>query len=93
MFGDDSAIVTGLATIDNYKFEMIGHQKGRDAKEKVKRNFGMSKPEGYRKALRVMRLAEKFNLPILTFIDTPELIRVLMQNLETKVKQLPRIYM
>ena len=71
MFGDDSAIVTGLATIDNYKFVLIGHQKGRDAKEKVKRNFGMSKPEGYRKALRVMRLAEKFNLPILTFIDTP----------------------
>ena len=71
MFGDDSAIVTGLATIDNYKFILIGHQKGRDAKEKVKRNFGMSKPEGYRKALRVMRLAEKFNLPILTFIDTP----------------------
>ena len=49
MFGDDSAIVTGLATIDNYKFVLIGHQKGRDAKEKVKRNFGMSKPEGYEK--------------------------------------------
>ena len=71
MFGDDSAIITGLATIDNHKFVLIGHQKGRDAKEKVKRNFGMSKPEGYRKALRVMKLAEKFNLPILTFIDTP----------------------
>ena len=53
----------------------------------------MSKPEGYRKALRVMRLAEKFNLPILTFIDTPGAYRVLMQNLEIKVKQLPRIYM
>jgi len=71
MFGDDPAIITGLAKIDNHDFMFIGHQKGRDAKEKVKRNFGMPKPEGYRKALRVMKLAEKFNLPIITFIDTP----------------------
>ena len=71
MFGDDPAIISGLAKIDNYDFMFIGHQKGRDAKEKVKRNFGMPKPEGYRKALRVMKLAEKFNLPIITFIDTP----------------------
>ena len=71
MFGDDPAIISGLAKIDNHNFMLIGHQKGRDAKEKVKRNFGMPKPEGYRKALRVMKLAEKFNLPIITFIDTP----------------------
>ena len=71
MFGDDPAIIAGIAKIDKYDFMFIGHQKGRDAKEKVKRNFGMPKPEGYRKALRVMKLAEKFNLPIITFIDTP----------------------
>ena len=71
MFGDDPAIISGIATIDKYNFIFIGHQKGRDAKEKVKRNFGMPKPEGYRKALRIMKLAEKFNLPIITFIDTP----------------------
>ena len=71
MFGDDPAIISGLAKIDEFDFMFIGHQKGRDAKEKVKRNFGMPKPEGYRKALRIMKLAEKFNLPIITFIDTP----------------------
>ncbi|CAI8309726.1 MAG: Acetyl-coenzyme A carboxylase carboxyl transferase subunit alpha [Gammaproteobacteria bacterium] len=71
MFGDDPAIVSGIAKIDNFNFMFIGHQKGRDAKEKVKRNFGMPKPEGYRKALRIMKLAEKFHLPIVTFIDTP----------------------
>jgi acetyl-CoA carboxylase carboxyl transferase subunit alpha len=71
MFGDDPAIISGIAKIDEFDFMFIGHQKGRDAKEKVKRNFGMPKPEGYRKALRVMKLAEKFNLPIITFIDTP----------------------
>jgi acetyl-CoA carboxylase carboxyl transferase subunit alpha len=71
MFGDDPAIISGIANIEKYNFVFIGHQKGRDAKEKVKRNFGMPKPEGYRKALRIMKLAEKFNLPIITFIDTP----------------------
>ena len=71
MFGDDPAIISGIAKIGKYNFIFIGHQKGRDAKEKVKRNFGMPKPEGYRKALRIMKLAEKFNLPIITFIDTP----------------------
>ena len=71
MFGDDSAVISGIAAIEKYNFVFIGHQKGRDAKEKVKRNFGMPKPEGYRKALRIMKLAEKFNLPIITFIDTP----------------------
>ena len=71
MFGDDAALICGIAKIDEHDFMFIGHQKGRDAKEKVKRNFGMPKPEGYRKALRVMKLAEKFGLPIVTFIDTP----------------------
>ncbi|MBH44338.1 MAG: acetyl-CoA carboxylase carboxyl transferase subunit alpha [Gammaproteobacteria bacterium] len=71
MYGDDPAIITGIAKIDNLDFMFIGHQKGRDAKEKVHRNFGMPKPEGYRKAHRIMQLAEKFNLPLVTFIDTP----------------------
>ena len=71
MFGDDKAIICGFATLDDKPFMLIGHQKGRDSKEKVFRNFGMPKPEGYRKALRAMKLAEKFNIPILTFIDTP----------------------
>ena len=70
-FADDQSIIAGLAKIDNVKCVIIGNQKGRDTKEKIKRNFGMSKPEGYRKALRIMKLAEKFNLPIITFIDTP----------------------
>ena len=71
MFGDDKAIICGLANIENESVMLIGHQKGRDSKDKVFRNFGMPKPEGYRKALRAMKLAEKFNIPILTFIDTP----------------------
>ncbi|MBT1450746.1 acetyl-CoA carboxylase carboxyl transferase subunit alpha [Glaciecola sp. XM2] len=70
-FADDKAIVGGLARIDGTPVMVIGHQKGRDTHEKIKRNFGMPKPEGYRKALRLMRMAERFNLPILTFIDTP----------------------
>ncbi len=71
MFGDDKAIICGLAKLDDESIMLIGHQKGRESKEKVYRNFGMPKPEGYRKALRAMKLAEKFNIPILTFIDTP----------------------
>jgi acetyl-CoA carboxylase carboxyl transferase subunit alpha len=70
-FADDKAIVGGLAKIDEQPVVIIGHQKGRDTKEKIKRNFGMPKPEGYRKALRLMEMAERFNLPIITFIDTP----------------------
>jgi acetyl-CoA carboxylase carboxyl transferase subunit alpha len=70
-FADDKAIVGGLAKIDGQAVMIIGHQKGRDTKEKIKRNFGMPKPEGYRKALRLMETAERFNLPIVTFIDTP----------------------
>ncbi|WP_019397772.1 acetyl-CoA carboxylase carboxyltransferase subunit alpha [Pseudoxanthomonas sp. GW2] len=70
-FADDKAIVGGLARIDGRAVVVIGHQKGRDTKEKIRRNFGMPKPEGYRKALRLMKLAERFGLPVLTFIDTP----------------------
>lgn len=70
-FADDPAIVGGLARFDGRPVMVIGHQKGSDTKEKLYRNFGMPRPEGYRKALRLMRLAEKFGLPLLTFIDTP----------------------
>ena len=69
-FADDNAIVGGLARIDGRPVMVIGHEKGRDTKSKLKRNFGMPKPEGYRKALRLMQMAERFGLPILTFIDT-----------------------
>ena len=70
-YADDAAIVGGLARIDGQSMVVIGHQKGRDTKTKIRRNFGMPRPEGYRKALRLMKLAERFRLPILTFIDTP----------------------
>jgi len=70
-FADDHAIVGGLARFDGQPVMVIGHQKGRDTKDKIARNFGMPRPEGYRKALRLMRLAEKFRIPVLTFIDTP----------------------
>jgi acetyl-CoA carboxylase carboxyl transferase subunit alpha len=70
-FADDHAIVGGLARLDGEPVMVIGHQKGRDTKEKVYRNFGMPNPEGYRKALRLMEMAERFKLPILTFVDTP----------------------
>src|SRR5690554_4000869 len=71
MYGDDLAIVGGLARFNGTPCMMIGHQKGRDTKERALRNFGMPRPEGYRKALRLMRLAEKFKLPVFTFVDTP----------------------
>ena len=70
-FADDAAIVGGLGRINGRSVMIIGHQKGRDTKGKVRRNFGMPRPEGYRKALRLMKMAERFGLPILTFIDTP----------------------
>jgi acetyl-CoA carboxylase carboxyl transferase subunit alpha len=70
-FKDDKAIVGGFAQIENYKVMIIGHQKGRDTKSNVYRNFGMANPEGYRKALRLMKLAEKFNKPVITMLDTP----------------------
>ncbi len=69
-FADDKAIIGGLARIGGRSVMVIGHQKGRDTKEKIKRNFGMPKPEGYRKALRLMKMAERFGLPVLTLIDT-----------------------
>ena len=71
LFKDDKAIVGGLAMIDEQKVMIIGHQKGRDTKSNVYRNFGMSNPEGYRKALRLMKLAEKFKIPVITMLDTP----------------------
>jgi acetyl-CoA carboxylase carboxyl transferase subunit alpha len=71
LFGDDAAIVGGLARLDHRPVVVIGHQKGRDTREKVERNFGMPRPEGYRKALRLMQIAERFRLPVITLIDTP----------------------
>ena len=71
MFADDPAIIGGIGRIDGRPVMFIGHQKGRDTKERVRRNYGMPKPEGYRKAQRLMKLAEKFSLPIVTMIDTP----------------------
>ncbi len=71
MFGDDLAIVGGIARLDGRAIMVIGQQKGRDTKERVRRNYGMPKPEGYRKALRLMKMAERFGMPIVTFIDTP----------------------
>ncbi|WP_269533398.1 acetyl-CoA carboxylase carboxyltransferase subunit alpha [Chitinimonas sp. BJYL2] len=70
-YADDAAIVGGMARLNGQPVMVIGHQKGRDTKEKIYRNFGMPRPEGYRKALRLMRLAEKFGMPIFTFVDTP----------------------
>lgn len=70
-YADDHAVVAGLAELDGRSFVVIGHQKGRDTREKVRRNFGMPRPEGYRKALRLMEMAGRFRLPVVTFIDTP----------------------
>ena len=69
-YADDKAIVAGLARLNNTPVMVIGHQKGRETKDKIERNFGMPSPEGYRKALRLMKLAEKYNIPVITFIDT-----------------------
>ena len=71
LFGDDLALVAGVAKIEDQNILIMGHQKGRDTKENLQRNFGCAHPEGYRKALRFMKLAEKFNLPIVIFVDTP----------------------
>ena len=70
-YADDSAIIAGIAQYQETSVAVIGHQKGRGTNDKIKRNFGMAKPEGFRKALRVMKLAERFNMPIITFVDTP----------------------
>ncbi|MFK7891459.1 MAG: acetyl-CoA carboxylase carboxyltransferase subunit alpha [Granulosicoccus sp.] len=71
LYADDNAIIGGVARLDNRPVVVIGHEKGRDTKEKIHRNFGMPRPEGYRKAKRLMELAERFSMPVLTFIDTP----------------------
>jgi len=71
LYGDDQAIVGGLARLDGHTVVVVGHQKGRETREKIARNFGMPHPEGYRKALRLMQLAEKFGKPVVSFIDTP----------------------
>ncbi len=70
-FGDDAAVITGIGSIDEYKVAFVAQQKGRNTKDNISRNFGMMRPEGYRKALRIMKLAEKYNLPIISLIDTP----------------------
>ena len=70
-YADDLSIVGGLARFNGHACMVLGHQKGRDTRERTQRNFGMSRPEGYRKALRLMKLAEKFGLPVFTFVDTP----------------------
>ena len=70
-YADDPALISGFATLDSFQVAVIGQQKGRDIKERRHRNFAMTKPEGYRKAMRVMRMAEKFGRPVITFIDTP----------------------
>jgi len=70
-YADDAALVTGIGRLNGRPVAVIGHQKGRDTKEKVARNFGMPRPEGYRKALRIMKMAERFGMPVITFIDTP----------------------
>ncbi len=70
-FGDDWAVVSGIAKFDKFKVAIVAHQKGRDTKEKIKRNFGMPHPEGYRKALRIMKMAAKFSMPIINMVDTP----------------------
>jgi acetyl-CoA carboxylase carboxyl transferase subunit alpha len=71
LFADDQALLAGFATIDGEKVVVMGHQKGRDTSENIKRNFGCAHPEGYRKAMRAMRIAEKFDLPVVVFVDTP----------------------
>lgn len=71
VFGDDQALIGGIARLDGMPVMIIGHQKGRDTKENIRRNFGMPRPEGYRKAMRLMKMAEQFRMPVITFIDTP----------------------
>lgn len=87
-YADDKAIVGGIARLDGRPVMIIGHQKGRETKEKIRRNFGMPAPEGYRKALRLMQMAERFKMPIITFIDTPGLIRAWAQKSAVSLKPL-----
>jgi len=90
-YRDDPALVCGFARIDGKPCCVIGHQKGRNTKEKVYRNFGMPNPEGYRKALRVMQLADQFGLPIFTFVDTPELSPASVPRSVVRLKRLLEI--
>lgn len=87
-YADDKAIVGGIARLDGRPVMIIGHQKGRETKEKIRRNFGMPAPEGYRKALRLMEMAERFNMPIITFIDTRGLTRAWAQKNVVSQKRL-----
>ena len=87
LFSDDLAIITGFAEIDGVKMMIMGHQKGRDVKENVQRNFGCAHPEGYRKSMRFMKMAEKFRLPVVIFIDTPGRIPAL--GLKSGVRRTP----
>lgn len=92
-YGDDKAMVCGIARIENFVVTILGEQKGRTTKENMERNFGMPNPEGYRKALRLMKQAEKFHRPIITFIDTPGAYpRNRGRRKRTTEKQLPKIY-
>ena len=90
-FKDDKAIVCGLGKIGNQSFTIIAEQKGRTTKENIERNFGMPNPESYRKAIRFMKQAEKFNRPVITFIDTKGHIQELKQKKEGKAKQLQNL--
>lgn len=90
-YADDPAIVCGLARLHGMPVMVMGHQKGRDTKEKIYRNFGMPRPEGYRKALRVMKMAERFKLPVICLIDTPVPIPVLCGRTRNKLKPLRAI--
>ncbi len=87
-YADDKAIVGGIARLDGRPVMIIGHQKGRETKEKIRRNFGMPAPEGYRKALRLMQMAERFKMPIITFIDTRGLILAWAQKSAVSLKPL-----
>lgn len=88
-YADDKAIVGGIARLDGRPVMIIGHQKGRETKEKIRRNFGMPAPEGYRKALRLMEMAERFKMPIITFIDTLAPTRASARKSAASRKRLP----
>ena len=88
-FADDAAIIGGMARFNDHPVMVIGHQKGRDTKDKIYRNFGMPRPEGYRKAMRLMKLAEKFGMPVFTFIDTPDRKSTRLNSSHTDISRMP----
>ena len=92
-YADDHPIIGGIGRLDGKPVMVIGQQKGRDTREKIKRNFGMPRPEGYRKALRLMKLAEKFKMPLLTLVDTPGAYPGIGAKREGKVKRSPRTFL